>query len=105
MKKSNAKVLLAAVSAAAVATLFGVAGCAVGPNFKTPKTDLPPGWVGAPTTLPAMASTGPATGPSTNRSIIVVAVSPQDANIAQWWQNLNDPALDSLVAQALNSNY
>ncbi|MDB5326020.1 MAG: efflux system, outer rane lipoprotein NodT family [Phycisphaerales bacterium] len=65
-------------------------GCAVGPNFKKPKAQLPGGWaappaVSYPTTRP-MKFDGP------------------EADLANWWTRFNDPALNSLVERAIVAN-
>lgn len=54
--------------------------CAVGPDYKEPQTALPEQW----------RSAGD-------------ALSSQDVD-AQWWKQFNDPALDDLVARALQNN-
>src|SRR5437762_917416 len=64
-----------------------VAGCAVGPNYKTPQTAVPATFSGAATTQPATQST---TAPT----------APVDA----WWRTFNDPTLDRLIDQARQSN-
>ena len=56
--------------------------CMVGPNYKTPKSDVEPAW----TPNPAI----------TNRPF-------SDAEI-YWWRNFNDPALDRLVGTACSNN-
>lgn len=70
-----------------------VAGCAVGPNYKRPDPPMPAEWSGlhspVVTTQPAVPTTQP---------------TAQPADLAQWWRNLNDPALDSLIARAIASN-
>ncbi len=59
---------------------LGIAGCAAGPNYRTPKPDVPP----------AFASKGDA--------------SVSNVDLAEWWKALNDPELDSLVERAIKSN-
>jgi multidrug efflux system outer membrane protein len=59
-----------------------LAGCSVGPSYRSPKSALPANW-----------SSG-SLGANTNA-----------ASLALWWQTLNDPALDSLMDRALQSNY
>jgi len=61
--------------------LLAVAGCAVGPNYVAPKTAGPTGFVSA---APAIAAQAPPP--------------------AQWWKLYNDPALNSLVQDALTQN-
>jgi NodT family efflux transporter outer membrane factor (OMF) lipoprotein len=67
-----------------------LSGCAVGPNYHTPKPDTPPAFVTrAPTSPEASAtSAAPAAAP----------------DLARWWHALNDPQLDTLVERAIKSN-
>ncbi len=74
---------------AAVAALTLLAGCAVGPSYRTPKSDLPAKFAatGTPPTAPAgTAGTAP------------------EVDLAHWWRALNDPELDSLVDRAVKNN-
>ena len=77
--------------------LFGVAlgiagaatGCMVGPNYKAPRTTMPPAYREAttrPTTEPALA---PAAGPAEIR----------------WWRRFGDPQLTNLVERSMAANY
>lgn len=66
-----------------VAVCFALlAGCAVGPNYQPPKTDVSTQW------------TSPLGGGETNRP----------PNLAAWWRNFNDTNLDSLMTTAVESN-
>jgi NodT family efflux transporter outer membrane factor (OMF) lipoprotein len=69
-----------------------LAGCAVGPNYRTPKTPTPEGYAAAGSTATAG---GAANAPGT-------AATPVD--LAAWWHALNDPELDSLIARAISGN-
>jgi len=75
------------------AGLLLVAGCAVGPNYHAPAANAPQAWVGVATnvgpTAPAMVYSVPIASP--------VAVT-------NWWTAFNDPALDALVARAVEAN-
>lgn len=62
------------------------AGCAVGPDFHSPKPSVPKAWVGL----------APLQGPA------VVTDAPPD--VAQWWRQLGDPTLTALVEEALRVN-
>jgi len=73
-----------------------VGGCAVGPNYRAPETQVPANWSG-PT--PAVATTQPG-APATQPAMPAT----QPANLATWWRALQDPTLDALVAQAVESN-
>src|ERR1700691_5187784 len=70
-------------------SLLGVwlAGCAVGPNYHVPNTELPHEFTGNPTTE---ATAAPA----------LLAV-----DSSRWWQALHDPELNALVDRAMRSNF
>jgi NodT family efflux transporter outer membrane factor (OMF) lipoprotein len=69
-----------------------VTGCAVGPNYHTPKVPLPDHYVAV-----AGSATQPATTPgSTSQS--------SDIDFANWWRALHDPELESLVDRAVKAN-
>ena len=69
-------VLLIALTAATVA------GCAVGPGYRPPKTNAPANW--------SEAQQGGATN------------SPMQ--ITEWWKTFNDPELNSLIQRAVTAN-
>ena len=73
---TGATLLLAVVS-----LLVGLNGCAVGPNFHPPKTEV---------------SSAFGNGNQTNMTPAPTAVT--------WWQGFNDPRLNSLVARAVTNN-
>lgn len=58
-----------------------LAGCAVGPDYRMPALAVPARWA---TAEPA----GPAQPPA----------------LSEWWRRLDDPLLDSLIAQAVGNN-
>ena len=62
-------------------------GCAVGPNYKTPRT-----------VLPSAYDTGPASSASTRPS---TRPAQRPIDLARWWQSLDDPELNSLVERAI----
>ena len=70
-----------ALKAIVVGVVVGAAGCAAGPNYRTPKPDAPPQFV-------------------TNTSGQTAAA----VDLAVWWKSLNDAELDSLVERAVKSN-
>jgi NodT family efflux transporter outer membrane factor (OMF) lipoprotein len=72
--------------------ITALAGCAVGPNYRTPKTPIPEGFAAAGSTATAG---GAGSAPET-------VATPVD--LAAWWQALKDPELDSLIARALGGN-
>lgn len=61
-----------------------LSGCAVGPNYHTPKPDTPPSFIARAPTSAEAAAPAP--------------------DLATWWHALNDPQLDSLVERAIKSN-
>ncbi len=63
-------------------------GCAVGPDFKPPQTDVPTAWVGAPSSATAAIST----------------VTGGPLEFVQWWNSFDDPELTSLVERAIAAN-
>ena len=71
------------VSFPIVLALALLGGCAVGPNYRQPKTDVPAKW------------SAPVAGGETNL----------DSSITTWWKNFKDPHLDSLVERAVKANH
>ena len=68
-----------------------LAGCAVGPNYRTPETPPPEGFAAAGSAATAGAG---ANAPA--------SAAPVD--FTAWWHALNDPELDSLIARAISGN-
>jgi NodT family efflux transporter outer membrane factor (OMF) lipoprotein len=62
--------------------LLILAGCTVGPNYQRPETPAPAAW-------------------QEGRQD---RIDTQTAEIAQWWQEFNDPLLNSLVERAVQAN-
>ncbi len=58
-------------------------GCAVGPNYRPPRTATPGNWSDAQ----------------------VVGTTNTAVQVVQWWKTFNDPELDSLVERAVQANY
>jgi NodT family efflux transporter outer membrane factor (OMF) lipoprotein len=76
-------------AAAIVLALFaGIAGCAVGPDYRRPAVDAPAGFAAGSAPGPAAAAVPAAT----------------DQDLATWWRALGDPELDSLVERAIKAN-
>ncbi|WP_347557338.1 efflux transporter outer membrane subunit [Robbsia sp. KACC 23696] len=71
-------------AAASTATVF-IAGCAVGPNYKTPTVSLPDHFAGARDV--------------TNRSALQTAPA-----LSNWWEGFDDPELDHVIHVALAQN-
>jgi NodT family efflux transporter outer membrane factor (OMF) lipoprotein len=69
------------LKAIVVGVVVGAAGCAAGPNYRTPKPDEPPHFVANTSGQNAAA-----------------------VDLAVWWKSLNDAELDSLVERAVKSN-
>jgi len=70
----------------------GLAGCAVGPNYRTPD-EHPPAEFAAVRGQLTMTSTPLSQAPQA-----------QDVDFATWWRSLNDPELDSLVSRVVEAN-
>jgi NodT family efflux transporter outer membrane factor (OMF) lipoprotein len=73
----------------------GLAGCAVGPNYRTPQIAAPQAYA-ATFGLPTAAA-----APSGNASAALV---PSAVELAAWWRALKDPELDSLIERAVSAN-
>ena len=81
-------------------TLFTCA-CAVGPNYKRPKVDVPVTYRGASPEEGARQASqagGNATQPSS-------APAPQSLADQKWWEVFQDPTLQDLIRTALKQNY
>jgi NodT family efflux transporter outer membrane factor (OMF) lipoprotein len=74
--KKNQKTVIGLLAAAA-----SLGGCTVGPNFRSPKLDLPAQFTERPATPAEIALT--------------------DARLARWWTSFDDPILDRLIDQAI----
>jgi len=74
-------------SASALALLVAMSGCAVGPDYKRPSLSLPEAFV-----------------QNDAESIAVSSTVAGNKFQASWWTLFADPALDSLVQQALANN-
>jgi len=79
------------VMASTACTLI-VAGCAIGPDFHSPLTNIPATWTGIVTNQNDISGSLPST--------------PVDrpAVIGKWWTVFNDKTLDSLITRALKAN-
>ena len=58
-----------------------LAGCAVGPDYRTPQLAVPASWGAAATTRP-----------------------PAPPQLSAWWERLGDPTLNELVGEAVHGN-
>ena len=70
-----------------------VTGCAVGPNYRTPKVPTPAGFAEAAAAATPARSPTDATPPA-----------PAAVDLTGWWHALNDPELDSLIERAVTAN-
>ncbi|WP_413188322.1 efflux transporter outer membrane subunit [Paraburkholderia sacchari] len=80
--------LRATLAALGACALF--AGCAVGPDYRAPKTDMPAQWSSTRGT------------DSTQSALRTQAAGQPD--LQRWWTRLNDPLLDAIVAEAVAGN-
>ncbi|HTV96712.1 MAG TPA: efflux transporter outer membrane subunit [Steroidobacteraceae bacterium] len=78
--------------ALAVAALIALSACAVGPNYRTPKPDVPRAFAATGASTPA-APGAPGAPPR-----------PAPPEMAAWWRALGDAQLDALVDRAVQSN-
>jgi NodT family efflux transporter outer membrane factor (OMF) lipoprotein len=69
-----------------------LAGCAVGPNYRTPTTPMPQGYTAGPGGEP----------PGGAANVPETAATPVD--LAAWWQALKNPELDSLISRVISGN-
>jgi len=74
------------------AFIAALVGCAVGPNYRTPKVATPEGYAAAASSATAAAT----------RTVPETPAAPVD--LAAWWRALKDPELDSLIARAISGN-
>jgi multidrug efflux system outer membrane protein len=63
-------------------------GCAVGPDYHPPKTEVPPDWDGQAAVTPAHPS----------------KTTTDPVTLVEWWNAFNDPTLSSLMEMALRAN-
>src|SRR5690242_14208047 len=73
------------VAVAGVLVLLATAGCTVGPDYHRPSISVP-----------TQFNAPPATEPSTQPTAAV--------DLERWWGSFDDPALDRLIQQAIDSN-
>ena len=73
-----------------------LAGCAVGPDFKSPADPDAAGYTASP--LPAQTASASTTLGGAQRFSIGTSVS------AQWWHGLGSPRLDALIEQAFQAS-
>ncbi len=93
----NASRLSAALPAIAVL----VAGCTVGPNYKTPVIAMPKGFTDP---IAAIADVVSAGAPGKMEQPHKRRPNPAPVDLSAWWRSLNDPKLNSLVERAIKGN-
>jgi outer membrane protein TolC len=69
-----------------------LAGCEVGPNYRTPGTKMPASFTSGP---PPQKANWNGTDQSSKPAI----------DAAKWWRGLHDQELNSLVARAIQNNF
>jgi len=79
-----------------VLTTTGLVGCAVGPNYKRPRVEVPVTYRDATADSPA------ASEPAAGQGSAEPAASLGDE---KWWQVFQDPELQNLIRTALKNNY
>ncbi|HTV47636.1 MAG TPA: efflux transporter outer membrane subunit [Phycisphaerae bacterium] len=88
---------------ALIAAAFLPAGCMVGPNYSPPETKSPATF----SELPAAATQPAATRPAATTQPAYphqVTLEQREADLSAWWNQFNDPELNSLITQAMSSN-
>jgi len=88
--------ILPARRAVAVAALLSLAGCAVGPDFKTPEAPANAGY--SVDALPTTTVATDTTGGAAQRFVSGMDIP------AQWWALFHSPELDALVSEAIRRN-
>ncbi len=74
-------------------------GCMVGPDYKPPEVQVPSEFSQAG---PLATASAPASQPAASQPVAMVI--PGAATLDQWWQPLNDPMLDALIAESIDGN-
>ena len=94
MNMNVGQLLRPGLTAAMVAAVLTAAGCAVGPNYRTPELGAPALWTG----------TADVSSVSTNTATSLSKPILKPAALDRWWAAFKDPALDSLVMRAVATN-
>ncbi len=84
------------------ASLIGLGGCTVGPNYKRPAATVPTSYRGA--TAPETSNTEPAPA-STNNPANPAGTSVSSLGDEKWWEVFQDKELQGLIRTALQNNY
>jgi NodT family efflux transporter outer membrane factor (OMF) lipoprotein len=80
------------------ALLFALAGCAVGPNFKTPAVPAHAGFTPAGSAPPSVTASAPIPGGEAQRFVDGLDIP------GQWWTLFQSPELNALIERALKQN-
>jgi outer membrane protein TolC len=80
----NQSARLALLTAVTLA-VGSIPACKVGPNYRAPTSTMPTTWEVPPTTQSSLAAQ-------------------QGASLQKWWEQFQDPELDSLIDRAIKSN-
>lgn len=80
------------------ALLFALAGCAVGPNFKTPAAPAHAGFTPAGSAPPSVTASAPIPGGEAQRFVDGLDIP------GQWWTLFQSPDLNALIERALKQN-
>ena len=91
-----------------IASLFVLAvttGCAVGPNYKRPKADVPDSYRGAPEASAQSNPTQQSSQPAGESAQQVSTPGAQSLGDQRWWEVFQDPQLQDLIRTALKQNY
>jgi len=78
-----------------------LSGCAVGPDYRQPRIDVPGRFVQVEQTASTQGNARMSPGEPGQRGATAAAAA---VEISAWWHSLNDPELDSLVDRALRGN-
>jgi NodT family efflux transporter outer membrane factor (OMF) lipoprotein len=80
------------------ALLLALAGCAVGPNFKTPAAPAHAGFTPAGSAPPSVTASAPIPGGEAQRFVDGLDIP------GQWWTLFQSPELNALIERALKQN-
>jgi len=79
--------------------------CAVGPNYKRPKAEIPAAYRGAPETEGAGSDPSQQTSESGKTPQQAAAAAQHSLGNQKWWEIFQDPQLQELIRTALKQNY
>lgn len=88
VKRKKYRLSFSVVTGSLLIALGLLNGCLVGPNYHPPKSNVPNAWVGVSEAL------------THEPSVVTV----QQADLARWWRQFDEPLLVVLVEEALKAN-